>query len=80
MSTKNNNDSLYSNLHYFIRVGESLDFNGPTENRLLYQIVNRETEVVEHEAFALPNAIKAADTLNTELSAVNMASSLTAVR
>lgn len=64
-----NNDCLYETNTYFVRVGGSLDFDGPTANRLLYQVVNRNTEVVEREDFALPFAIRMAKDLERELEA-----------
>jgi len=61
------NASLYETDSYVVRVGNSLDFDGPTKERPLYQIVNKTTEVVEREEFALPFAIRTALGLEEDL-------------
>jgi len=59
--------SLFETDSYRVIVGPSLDFDGPTPGRVLYQIVNKETEVVEREEFALPFAIRTAMGLDEDL-------------
>lgn len=60
--TKNN--AIHENDNYIVSVGESLDYDGPTAKRLMYQIINKETGVVERENFALPYAIAEADSFD----------------
>ena len=66
----NNNDNLYENDTYFVRVGISIDYEGPTKERSIYQVVNKLTEVIEREDFALPSAIEHANYLHEALEKV----------
>jgi len=69
--TKNNTVEEQEILHqtdtYRVVVGKSLDFDGPTPGRLLYQVVNKNTQVVEREDFALAAAIMTANMLDEQL-------------
>ncbi len=62
-----NNNNLFETDEYTVSVGKSLDFDGPTPGRLLYQIINKNTSVVEREDFALPFAIETAKSLQEQL-------------
>ncbi len=62
-----NNNNLFETDEYTVSVGKSLDFDGPTPGRLLYQIINKNTAVVEREDFALPFAIETAKSLQEQL-------------
>jgi len=59
--------SLFETDTYCVKVGASLDFDGPTKGRPLYQVVNKNTAVVEREEFALPFAIRTAQGLEEDL-------------
>ena len=61
------NASLFETDSYQVVVGPSLDFDGPTPGRVLYQIINKVTNVVEREEFALPFAIRTAIGLDKDL-------------
>ena len=63
----NNNDNLYENDLYFVRVGVSIDYDGPTKERDIYQVVNKQTMMIERENFALPSAIEDANYLHEAL-------------
>lgn len=60
-------DVLFENTNYQVLVNISIDYDGPAEERLIYQVKNRKTGVVEIEDFILPSAIEAARYLDTQL-------------
>jgi len=67
MTKSNTPEVLYETNTYKISVGKSLDFDGPTPGRLLYQVINKNTQVVEREDFALASAIQTANVLDEQL-------------
>lgn len=58
------NDSVYENEHYRLVVGKSTHDG---EGVSCYQIINKETEVVEMEVTVLPTAMQYADEFSTKL-------------
>jgi hypothetical protein len=64
--------SLFENENYKVVVGESIDYDGPTKPRLLYQIVNTKTDVIEREDFMYPSAVDIARRLNEDVMAIEL--------
>jgi len=54
------NDIVFETPIYKIIVASAIDYEGPCPDRILYQIYNKDTGVMELEDFTLPGAIETA--------------------